>query len=171
MVGVGTVAAGASAALLALLLTVSPAAALEGDRACDLGLPDLEGKPVHLSQLKGKVVVVNFWATWCDPCREEIPDFVELYKAYQGRGLEIVGVSVDTGGEERVKAFAKKFGIEYPVVVADIQVARQWLVRGIPRTFVIDREGKVAQKIVGVTDKRSLEAGIQPLLGTAHTAR
>ncbi len=168
---VGTVAAGASAALLALLLTVSPAAALEGERACDLALPDLEGKAVHLSQLSGKVVVVNFWATWCDPCREEIPDFVQLHKEYRGRGLEIVGVSMDTGKEERVRAFAMKFGIEYPIVVADIHVARQWLVQGIPRTFIIDREGKVAQRIVGVTDKHSLEAAIRPFLGTAQTAR
>ncbi len=168
---VGVRAASVSGALFAFFLLVSPTVALEGERACDLGLPDLEGKPVHLSQLKGKVVVVNFWATWCDPCREEIPDFVELYKEYRGRGLEIVGVSMDTGKEERVRAFAMKFGIEYPIVVANIQVARQWLVQGIPRTFIIDREGKVAQKIGGVTDKRSLEAAIQPLLGTAQTAR
>ncbi len=168
---VRAVAASAYAGLLALLLTASPAGALEGDRACNLGLPDLEGKPVHLSQLKGKVVVVNFWATWCNPCREEIPDFVQLHKEYRGRGLEIIGIALDKGKEERVKAFAKEFGIEYPIVVGDIQVARRWLVQGIPRTFIIDREGKVAQKIVGVTDKRSLETEIQPLLGTAHTAR
>lgn len=168
---VRTVAARRSAILLALFLTVSPAVALEGDRACDLSLPDLEGKPLHVSQLKGKVVVVNFWATWCNPCREEIPDFVELYKEYRGRGVEIIGVSLDKGKEERVKAFVKEFGIEYPIVVGDIQVARQWLVRGIPRTFIVDREGKVTQKIVGVTDKRSLETEIKPLLGTAQTAR
>ncbi len=168
---VRAVAASAYAALLALLLTVSPAAAIEGDRACDLPLSDLEGKPIDLAQLKGKVVVVNFWATWCNPCREEIPDFVQLYKEYRGRGLEIIGVSLDKGKEERVKAFAKEFGIEYPIVVGDIQVARRWLVQGIPRTFIIDREGKIAQKIVGVTDKRSLETEIKPLLGTAQTAR
>lgn len=168
---VRTVAARWYAILLALFLMVNPAVALEGDRACDLSLPDLEGKPVHLSQLKGKVVVVNFWATWCDPCREEIPDFVRLHKEHRGHGLEIIGVSLDKGKEERVKAFVKEFGIEYPIVVGDIQVARQWLVRGIPRTFIVDREGKVTQKIVGVIDKRSLETEIKPLLGTAHTAR
>lgn len=168
---VKTVAARWHAILLALFLMASPAVARQGDRACDLGLPDLEGKPLHLSQLQGKVVVVNFWATWCDPCREEIPDFVKLYKEYRGRGLEIIGVSMDTGKEEQVKAFAKKFGIEYPIVVGDIRVARQWLVQGIPRTLLIDREGKVVQEIVGVTDMRSLEKGIQPLLGTTRTAR
>ncbi len=168
---VKTVAAGWHAVLLALFLMASPAVARQGDRACDLDLPDLEGKPVHISQFKGKVVVVNFWATWCDPCREEIPDFVRLHKEYRGRGLEIIGVSMDTGKEEQVKAFAKKFGIEYPIVVGDIRVARQWLVQGIPRTLLIDREGKVVQEIVGVTDMRSLETAIKPLLGTTRTAR
>lgn len=165
------VAAGAYAAFVALFLTVSPAAAVEGERACDLGLPDLEGTLVHLSQLRGNVLVVNFWATWCNPCREEIPDFVQLHKEYRGRGVEVIGVAVEKGKEKRVKAFAAKFGIEYPIVVGDIEVARQWLVRGIPRTFLIDREGKVAQKIVGKTDKDSLEAAIRPLLETVRTAK
>ena len=159
------------AALLALGLFLGPAVALEGDRAPDLSLPDLDGKPVQLSQLKGKVVVVNFWATWCLPCREEVPGFVALYREYRARGLEVIGVAMDKGKEERVKAFVRDFGIEYPIVVGDIQVARQWLVRGIPMTFLVDREGKVAQVLPGGIDKRSLEKGIQPLLGTTQSAR
>ncbi len=168
---VGARAAGGWAALLALCLWGAPALALEGERAPDLSLPDLEGKPVQLSHLKGKVVVVNFWATWGLPFREEVRDFVRLHKEYRGRGLEIIGVAMDKGKEERVKAFAKEFAIEYPIVVGDIHVARQWLVRGIPMTFLVDREGKVAQVLPGGIDRRSLEKGVQPLLGTTQSAR
>ncbi len=154
-----------------LLLIVGEAGALVRDPAPGLTLPDLEGKSVELARLTGKVVVVNFWATWCDPCRYEIPDFVELHQEYRGRGLEVIGISMDKGKDERVKAFVKEFGIEYPIVVGDIQVARQWLVRGIPMTFLIDREGKIAQVIPGAIDRRALEAGIRPLLGIAPTGK
>lgn len=165
----------ACVALLSLLLWVGSVVvagagvALAGDPAPDLTLPDLDGKPVQLSRLKGKVVVVNFWATWCDPCRAEIPDFVKLYQEYRGRGLEVIGISMDKGKDERVKAFVKEFGIEYPIVIGDLQVAHQWLVRGIPMTFVIDRAGTIARVIPGAIDKRSLEDGIRPLLGTSAT--
>lgn len=170
-------AASGAVALLSLLLWVGSllmageAGALVGDRAPDLVLPDLEGKPVQLSRLTGKVVVVNFWATWCDPCRDELPDFVKLHQEYRGRGLEVIGISMDKGKDERVKAFVKEFGIDYPIVIGDIQVARQWLVRGIPMTFLVDRAGKIARVIPGATDKRSLEEGIRPLLGIAPTGK
>lgn len=164
-------AASGYAALLCLCLLVGSAMAMEGDRACDLSLPDVGGELVQLSQLKGKVVVVNFWATWCLPCREEIPGFVRLHKEYRERGLEVIGVAMDKGKEERVKAFVKEFGIEYPIVIGDMEVARRWLVRGIPMTFLVDREGKVAQVLPGGIGKGALEKGIQPLLGTAYIAR
>lgn len=168
----------ACVALLSLLLwagsvvlVAGAGVALAGDLAPDLALPDLEGKPVQLSRLKGKVVVVNFWATWCDPCRAEIPDFVKLHQEHHGHGLELIGISMDKGKDERVKAFVKEFGIQYPVVIGDLHVARQWLVRGIPMTFVIDREGTIARVIPGATDKRALEDDIRPLLGIAPTGK
>lgn len=157
--------------VLAVLVVAGEAGALAGDRAPDLALPDLEGKSVQLSRLRGRVVVVNFWATWCDPCRDEVPDFVKLHQEYRGRGVEVIGISMDKGKDERVRAFVKEFGIEYPIVIGDGQVARQWLVRGIPMTFLIDPTGTVARVILGATDKRSLEDGIRPLLGTAPAGK
>lgn len=162
------VAAGTSVALLALFLTVGRAVALEGEPAPDLSLPDLGGKLVQLSQLKGKVVVVNFWATWCRPCREEIPDFVRLHKEHRGHGLEIIGVAMNKGKEEAVRAFVKESEMAYTIVIGETEVARRWLVRGIPWTFIVDREGKVARVIAGMTDRPSLETEIQPLLGTVE---
>ncbi|MDQ2659629.1 MAG: TlpA family protein disulfide reductase [Verrucomicrobiota bacterium] len=137
----------------------------ENRLAPDWQLKDLEGKSVKLSDFKGKVVVLNFWATWCPPCRREIPDFVALQKQYADKGLVVIGVSMDEGGAAVVKPFVKKIGINYPVVLGDQKTAAAYGgIRVVPTTFVIDKHGKVAAQHEGGADRTTFEAEIKPLL-------
>lgn len=133
--------------------------------AADFKLTDLNGNLLSLSALKGKVVLLDFWATWCPPCREEIPHFMELYSAYKGKGLEMVGLSVDQGGPAVVTQFAKENSISYPMAMADIRLTQAYGgIRGIPTTFLIDKTGRIAKKYVGYQDKKVFEREIQSLL-------
>jgi peroxiredoxin len=138
---------------------------LEGTAAPDFTLHDLKGRPVQLSKLRGKVVAVNFWATWCGPCRIEMPGLVKVYDKYREKGLEIVGVSLDQAGSQVVQEFVDKNGIKFPVALDTAQVAQRYGgVTGIPTTFVIDRQGRVAKKQVGLVDETWFENTITPLL-------
>lgn len=128
-------------------------------------LKDLDGKPVKLSDFKGKVVILNFWATWCPPCRQEIPDFIALQKQYADKGLVIVGVSLDEGGPALVKPFVKKMGINYPIVMGDQKTAAAYGgIQVVPTTFVIDKNGKIAAQHDGGADRATFESEIKPLL-------
>jgi len=136
-----------------------------GSQAPDFALTDLSGKTVHLSDFKGKVVIVDFWATWCGPCRVEIPDFVKLQSKYKDKGLEIVGLSLDADGEKAVKPFVDKHDINYTMLLANDETAKSYGgILGIPTTFVIDRQGRIVQKFVGVMPAKTFEDTIQPLL-------
>lgn len=128
-------------------------------------LQDLDGKTVRSSDFKGQVVVLDFWATWCPPCRAEIPGFVELQKKYQAQGLVVIGVSVDQAGSDTVKPFAKKLGINYPVVLADAKIdAAYGGIDALPTTFIIDRAGRIVKQHVGFTEKSEIESEIKLLL-------
>ncbi len=160
-----------AAAVLGLLLAVMMAeprdslAAGTGKAAPDWALKNVDGKTVKLSDYKGKVVILDFWATWCPPCRAEIPSFVELYKKYSQDGLVVVGVSVDEEGPSVVKPFIKRNKIEYPIVMADGKIEQAYGgVEAIPTTFIINREGKIVNKHVGLTSKEEFEKEIKPLL-------
>lgn len=141
------------------------ATAQEGRRsAADFQLTDLQGKPVSLSALKGKVVLLDFWATWCPPCRMEIPHFKDLYAAYQEDGLEVVGLAVGDQADA-VKKFMQENGVSYPVAMSSPAVERDYGgIRGIPTTFLIDKQGRIAKKYVGYQDKSVFEEEIQKLL-------
>jgi len=128
-------------------------------------LQDLDGKTVRLSDFKGKVVILDFWATWCPPCRAEIPGLIELQKKYQAQGLAIVGVSVDQASSDTVKSFVQEMGMNYPVVLADTKVVTAYGgIAGLPTTFVIDRTGRIVKQHLGFTEKEEIEAEIKSLL-------
>lgn len=148
---------GFSSLSLATMSRAEPAPAWE--------LKDIDGKTVKLSDFQGKVVILDFWATWCPPCRAEIPHFVELQKQYQDQGLVVIGVSLDQGGPEVVSAFAKQQKINYPVVMGNEAVAKQYgNIEAIPTTFIIDPKGNIAGKHEGFTDKSVFEDEIKKLL-------
>jgi peroxiredoxin len=121
-------------------------------------LKDVDGKPVNFSQFKGKVVVLDFWATWCGPCRSEIPGYVKLQEKYKDKGLVIIGVSLDQQGPEVVKKFMRDFHLNYQVVMGDDAVVEAFGgVDGIPSTFIIDRTGKIRDKKVGAMETAEYE--------------
>lgn len=153
----------------------APAGQAEGDyvlaapirkAAPDFSLPAYEGqKTIRLSDYKGKVVLVNFWATWCPPCRHEIPDFISVQDRLRPRGFEIVGISLDQGGAADVAPFAKEMGINYTVALGDNDVTERYGgIRGIPTSFLIDREGRIARTFPGMIDGTLLEASVKALL-------
>lgn len=128
-------------------------------------LTGLDGKELSSDAFKGKVVVLDFWATWCPPCRAEIPGYVDLYRKYGADKLAIVGVSVDEGGAKVVQDFVKKFGINYPVVMADQGVVAAYGgIEAIPTTFLIDRDGQIRDKKVGAESTEAYEKKIASLL-------
>lgn len=128
-------------------------------------LKDLNGKTVKSSDFKGKVVILDFWATWCVPCLMEIPGFVELQKTYGAKGLLMVGIALDEEGAKLVKPFASKAGINYTVLIGDNHGQRIFGdVEVLPTTFILDRQGKVVRKHIGFTPKEAFEKEIIPLL-------
>jgi len=159
--------AGAAAILmigLAGKLQAGPNATAPLSPAPEWELKDLNGKPVKLSDFKGKVVILDFWATWCPPCRMEIPGFIELQQKYAEKGLVVIGVSLDDEPDV-VKTFMKRQGVNYSVVLANSKVTDDYGgIEGIPSTFIIDRTGAIVSKHVGFVPKERFEAEIAPLL-------
>jgi thiol-disulfide isomerase/thioredoxin len=128
-------------------------------------LKDVDGKPVNFSQFKGKVVVLDFWATWCPPCKSEIPGYVKLQEKYKDKGLVIIGVSLDQEGPDVVKRFMADFHMNYPVVMGDDSVVQAFGgVDAIPSTFIIDRAGKIRDKKVGAMETAEYEKILVPYL-------
>ena len=133
--------------------------------APDWQLSDVDGKPVKLSDFKGKVVILDFWATWCPPCRAEIPGFIAIQTKYANKGFTMIGVSLDEQGPSVVKPFMRKVGMNYPVVMGTPKVAGDYGgIQAIPTTFVIDRQGNVVAAYQGFTDQSTFESVIGPLL-------
>ncbi len=133
--------------------------------APDFELPDLNGKNIKLSDFKGKVVFLNFWATWCPPCKREIPGFINLVNKYGKDGFIVLGVAVDPREFDKVKPYAQTVGVNYPVVYDKKGVSQLYGgIRSIPTTFVINREGKVVGQIVGSRPEQTFEKIIKSLL-------
>lgn len=141
------------------------AQASDSRQAPDFALTTLAGETISLSSYSGKVLLIDFWATWCPPCVKEIPHFVELYDQYSGEGIEILGVSVDRGGPTVVKKFMEKNEVQYAVAMANMEMVDAYeAYGGIPTTFIIDRQGKVVEKVIGYRDKKFFEDHIKKLL-------
>lgn len=137
--------------------------------APDFELDRMNGDTFHLDAHRGEVVVINFWATWCPPCREEIPGFVKLQKEYGDDGLTIVGVSMDDGGFSTVRPFAEKMNINYPLVMDDGKVGRAYgPVRALPSTFVVGPDGMIQHVRSGYLPEAQLRAWVKPLLDRAQ---
>jgi cytochrome c biogenesis protein CcmG/thiol:disulfide interchange protein DsbE len=164
------------AATLGLLLgacsssvRLDKAAAVKPDQdrrsAPDFTLKDADGRPVRLSDYRGKVVILDFWATWCDPCAMEIPWFMDIERREKDHGLEVLGVSMDDEGWDAVKPFAAKLGMNYRVLMGNDETAQLYGgVDALPTTFLIDREGRIAAVHVGLADRRDIEDGVERLL-------
>jgi cytochrome c biogenesis protein CcmG/thiol:disulfide interchange protein DsbE len=134
--------------------------------APDFNLPLIDGGQLRLSSYLGKVVLLDFWATWCVPCREETPHFVDLQQKYGGEGLQIIGVSMDDSTDP-VRTFYQQFHINYPVVMGTADVGSAYGgVLGLPIAFLIDRDGRIYAKHIGATDAAVFEKDISTLLQT-----
>ncbi|MFA6141952.1 MAG: TlpA disulfide reductase family protein [Candidatus Omnitrophota bacterium] len=151
-------------AALFLLGACAKSSAVEiGETAPDFTLHSIDGKTVSLSEFKGKVVILDFFASWCPPCRQEIPDFIELQKAYGDKGFVMIGVSLVNMDES--KKFASQKGINYPVVMDDEKVSGLYgPIRSIPTTFVLDRDLKIVRFYIGARPKSVFENDIKELL-------
>ncbi len=126
-------------------------------------LTDIDGRSLSLSQYRGKVVILNFWAPWCPPCRREIPDLISLQNQYGAQGLQIIGIGLDQ--PNNVAAFVRQNSINYPVAVGDADVAQLYGgVSGIPTTFIIDKQGNIRKSFEGFTRKSVFEEEIKKFL-------
>ena len=130
----------------------------------DVSLPALGGKRVSLRDFRGKILLVDFWATWCGPCKETIPDLVRLQDRYRKDGLVVIGISLDVQGEAAVAAFAKQYRMNYTVLLGDDRTVRAFGgIVGIPTSFVVDRRGRIVKRFVGVVDAAAYEDVIRNL--------
>ena len=134
-------------------------------QAPDFELRDASGKVVKLSDYRGKVVLLDFWATWCGPCNIEIPWFEEFQRTYRNRGFEVLGVSMDDDGWKAITPFAAEKKINYRIVLGNDKTGDQYGgIEALPTTFMIDRDGRIAKTFVGLSDKKEFQDAIENLL-------
>jgi len=142
----------------------------ERKTAPDFTLKDANGKVVRLSEYRGKVVILDFWATWCGPCRIEIPWFMDIQRKNKDRGFEVLGVAMDDEGWEVVKPFVAELGVNYRVLAGDDVTAQAYGgVDALPTTFLIDRAGRIAAVHVGLASRKDFEDGVEQLLQAPAT--
>jgi len=133
--------------------------------APDFTLKNQHGEKISLSDYRGKVVILNFWATWCPPCKAEVPGFVKMYNEHKDDGLVILGVSLDRDGWQSVAPFIRNHQVSYPVVIGNRDVVDAYgNIQSIPTTFVLDKQGKVQRKYVGLRDEKVFENDFQTLI-------
>ena len=157
----------ASAALIYYLAArPAPPGPEAAQKAASLSGPTLEGKTVSLSDFAGKVVLVDFWATWCDPCQREIPGLVELHKRLAPKGFAVLGVSMDEEGAKVVGAFAKAKSISYPLVLnGGERPPAGWVVPGLPTSYLVGRDGTMLKRWFGEKDLTELGRDVEAALG------
>jgi peroxiredoxin len=145
----------------------------KGQPAPEFELKDLAGNNVRLSDYHGKVVLLNFWATWCPPCKEEMPWFVDLQKRYGAQGLQVIGVAMDDSGEKAIASFAQRLGVNYPVLLGKESIAQAYGdVQFLPDTFYIGRDGRIVAHVQGLINRKEIEEKVkQALAGSATTVQ
>ncbi|MBI3549739.1 MAG: TlpA family protein disulfide reductase [Elusimicrobia bacterium] len=169
-----TVGVAAAVAAIGVYLYFHPAniapRTAEGLPAPGLVLTDLSGQKAALGDYKGKVVLLDFWATWCDACKEEMPDLKKLYAKLHPQGLEFLAPSMDEDGKKVVVPFVAENSIPWRVLLASEESVRAWSIYGLPTKFLIDRNGAIAHKYVGAVDTAEIERDAQTLLKKENTA-
>jgi thiol-disulfide isomerase/thioredoxin len=151
-------------------------ASMAGRPAPDFTLQSLDGKTVHLSDFHGKTILLNFWATWCEPCKIEMPWFVELQKQYGAQGLQVVGVAMDDTDPSEIAKYVKQISVDYPILIGK-ESQRNALadayggVQFLPESFYIDGNGKIVQRVFGLKGKNEIEAYVKKALDQSHVAQ
>ena len=138
--------------------------------APDFSLVDSNGASVKLADYKGKVVLLDFWATWCHGCKTEIPWYMEFQHKYRDRGLSVIGVAMDEDGWKSVKPYIEKTRINYTIVVGNQELAKTYGAESLPVTLLLDRDGRIAESHAGMVDKAAFEKDLQTLLQPPTTA-
>jgi peroxiredoxin len=142
-----------------------PPGKLQGKAAPDFSLPTTTGQTMKLSDFQGKAVLLNFWATWCEPCKVEMPWFVDLQKKYGPQGLQVLGVAMDDASPKDIAAFAEKMGVNYPILIGKEEVGTQYGgIDYLPSTYYISRNGKVIDHAFGLVSRSEIEANIEKAL-------
>jgi peroxiredoxin len=150
----------------------SPDKQVKGKEAPEFALESLQGNTIHLSDYRGKAVLLNFWATWCQPCKIEMPWFEELQKQYGPQGLQVVGIAMDDAGKDDIAKFAKQMGVNYPIVLGKESVGDAYGgVQFLPSTFFIDRDGKIVDRIFGLKSRSEIEDDVKQALAAGHLAQ
>ena len=138
---------------------------VKGQQAPQFSLKSLDGKTVQLADYKGKAVLLNFWATFCQPCKIEMPWFVDLQNKYGPEGLQVIGVSMDDASETDIAKFAQKLGVNYPIVIGQESTSEAYGgIPFLPTTFYISRDGKVVDKVFGLKGKSEIEESVKKAL-------
>lgn len=153
------------------MLSIVFAAAIEvsaQQRAPNLPFKDINGKTIRLSDFKGKVVLLNFWATWCVPCRAEIPDLVKMQRRYRARGLQVLGITYPPEQKSEVRSFTRQLKMNYPVIIGSKGTKQSFTSsETLPLTVVIDREGNIREIIDGIMYADEFDEKVKPLLSAA----
>ncbi len=154
-----------SAALAATVIALAPTGRAHADpQAPAFTVRTLDGKVVKLSDFRGRPVVLDFWATWCAPCKASMPHLTDLQKRYDKQGLVVIGLSVDDGSAQKVRQFADKLGVGFRLAMADDKVLDSYgPIRAIPTTFFINRKGEVVRRVVGYIDAETVESYVKEL--------
>lgn len=134
--------------------------------APDVTMETLDGQTINLAEQKGKVILVNFWATWCAPCRKEIPELIDLYSSMKGDGLMVVGIAVDNEGTSVVEPFVEKEGINYPIVIDTSRSIESNFeaMYGLPTTYVVNPDGQIVRRVLGIFPTEKMKSTLQEML-------